>query len=539
MAAKQMLYDADARAAMLEGISKLAAAVKVTLGPTGRNVLLQKSFGGPKVTKDGVTVSKDIDLPNPFENMGAKMANQVANKTSTVAGDGTTTAVVLAEAIVREGLKTVAAGANPMAVKRGIDIAVAAATEQIKTLAKKVKGTDDLRKVATVSANWNEDIGAKIAEAFDAVGTDGVVEVEEGKGIETELEVVEGMQFDKGYISAYFMTNPNTLEAVLEDALILIHEKKISSLRDLVPVLEKAASAGKPLMIIAEDVEGDALAALVLNKLRGVLNVCAVKAPAFGERRKAILGDIAALTGGQVISEDLGIKLENVELSQLGSAKKLIVSKDNTTVMEGAGKKKDIEARIEQIRNQIETTTSDYDREKLTERLAKLTGGVAVIRAGAATETEMKERKDLIDDAVHATRAASEEGVVAGGGTTPLACLDAVTKSRDKARGDEKIGVEIVLKALRAPACQIARNAGEDGEVIVANIIENGCKKGYNARTGEYVDMVAEGIIDPAKVTRTALQNAASVAGLLLTTDVMVTDFDDDEEVEKINGAVV
>jgi chaperonin GroEL len=534
-----MLYDADARAAMLEGISKLASAVKVTLGPTGRNVLLQKSFGGPKVTKDGVTVSKDIDLANPFENMGAKMANQVANKTSTVAGDGTTTAVVLAEAIVREGLKTVAAGANPMAVKRGIDQAVAAATEQIKALAKPVKGTDDLRKVATVSANWNEDIGAKIAEAFDAVGTDGVVEVEEGKGIETELEVVEGMQFDKGYISAYFMTNPNTLEAVLEDALILIHEKKISSLRDLVPVLEKAASAGKPLMIIAEDVEGDALAALVLNKLRGVLNVCAVKAPAFGERRKAILGDIAALTGGQVISEDLGIKLENVELSQLGSAKKLIVSKDNTTVMEGAGKKKDIQARIEQIRNQIEATTSDYDREKLTERLAKLTGGVAVIRAGAATETEMKERKDLIDDAVHATRAASEEGVVAGGGTTPLACIEAVAKSRDKARGDEKIGVEIVLKALRAPACQIASNAGEDGEVIVANIIEGGCKKGYNARTGEYVDMVAAGIIDPAKVTRTALQNAASVAGLLLTTDVMVTDFDDDEDAEKINGAVI
>ncbi|MBS3820536.1 MAG: chaperonin GroEL [Planctomycetes bacterium] len=539
MAAKQMLYDADARSAMLEGVAKLAAAVKVTLGPTGRNVLLQKSFGGPKVTKDGVTVSKDVDLPHPFENMGAKMANQVASKTSDVAGDGTTTAVVLAETIVREGLKTVAAGANPMAVKRGIDIAVAAATEQIQSLAKKVKGSDDLRKIATVSANWNEDIGGKIAEAFDAVGTDGVVEVEEGKGIETELEVVEGMQFDKGYISAYFMTDANSLEAVMEDALILIHEKKISSLRDMVPLLEKAASSGKPLMIIAEDVEGEALAALVLNKLRGVLKVCAVKAPAFGERRKAILGDIAALTGGEVISEDLGVKLENVELDQLGQAKKIIVSKDDTTIMEGAGKKKDVEARVSQIRNQIETTTSDYDREKLTERLAKLTGGVAVIRAGAATETEMKERKDLIDDAVHATRAASEEGVVPGGGTTLLACIDAAANARSKARGDEKIGVEIVSKALRAPACQIATNAGEDGEVIVANILESGCKKGYNARTGEYVGMVAAGIIDPAKVTRTALQNAASVAGLLLTTDVMVTDYDEKEDEEAVAGAVV
>jgi chaperonin GroEL len=534
-----MLYDADARSAMLEGVAKLAAAVKVTLGPTGRNVLLQKSFGGPKVTKDGVTVSKDVDLPHPFENMGAKMANQVASKTSDVAGDGTTTAVVLAETIVREGLKTVAAGANPMAVKRGIDIAVAAATEQIQSLAKKVKGSDDLRKIATVSANWNEDIGGKIAEAFDAVGTDGVVEVEEGKGIETELEVVEGMQFDKGYISAYFMTDANSLEAVMEDALILIHEKKISSLRDMVPLLEKAASSGKPLMIIAEDVEGEALAALVLNKLRGVLKVCAVKAPAFGERRKAILGDIAALTGGEVISEDLGVKLENVELDQLGQAKKIIVSKDDTTIMEGAGKKKDVEARVSQIRNQIETTTSDYDREKLTERLAKLTGGVAVIRAGAATETEMKERKDLIDDAVHATRAASEEGVVPGGGTTLLACIDAAANARSKARGDEKIGVEIVSKALRAPACQIATNAGEDGEVIVANILESGCKKGYNARTGEYVGMVAAGIIDPAKVTRTALQNAASVAGLLLTTDVMVTDYDEKEDEEAVAGAVV
>jgi chaperonin GroEL len=539
MAAKQMLYDADAKAAILDGVSQLAAAVKVTLGPTGRNVLLQKSFGGPKVTKDGVTVSKEIDLENPFANMGAKMANQVASKTSDVAGDGTTTAVVLAEAIMKEGLKTVAAGANPMAVKRGVDLAVEAAVAKIAELAKKVKGTDDLRKVATVSANWNEDIGEKIAAAFEAVGTEGVVEVEEGKGIETELEVVEGMQFDKGYISPYFMTNPNTLEAVMEDTYILIHEKKLSSLRDIVPLLEKVASAGKPLTIIAEDIEGEALAALVVNKLRGVLNVCAVKAPAFGDRRKAILGDIAALTGGQVISEDLGIKLESVELDQLGQAKKIIIDKDNTTVIEGAGKKKDVAARVEQIRKQIETTTSDYDREKLQERLAKLTGGVAIIRAGAATETEMKERKDLIDDAVHATRAAAEEGIVPGGGTTPLYCIEAAESARSKARGDEKIGVDIVARALRAPARQIADNAGQDGEVVVNEILESGCKKGYNARTDVYEDLVAAGVIDPAKVTRTALQNAASVAGLLLTCDLMVTEYDAKEDEEPVANAVV
>ena len=530
MAAKQMLYDADAPSAILDGVSQLAAAVKVTLGPTGRNVLLQKSFGGPKVTKDGVTVSKEIDLPNPFMNMGAKMANQVASKTSDVAGDGTTSAVVLAEAIMKEGLKTVAAGANPIAVKRGIDKAVCAATAHIASIAKPVKGADDLRKVATVSSNWNTDIGEKIAEAFEAVGADGVVEVEEGQSMETELEVVEGMQFDKGYLSAYFMTNATTLEAELSDVYILLHEKKISSLRDLVPLLEKIATSGKQLMIVAEDIEGDALAALVVNRLRGTLNVCAVKAPAFGDRRKAILEDIAALTGGQVISEDLGLKLETIELDQLGQAKRIVVTKDNTTIIEGGGTKKALASRIEAIRSQIEKTTSDYDCEKLTERLAKLTGGVAIVRAGAATETEMKERKDLIDDAVHATRAAAEEGVVPGGGTTFLCCIAAVEAVRGKVRGDEKIGVDIVARALRAPTGQIANNTGEDGDVVVAEILDNGCKKGYNARTGEYVNMIQAGIIDPAKVSRTALQNAASVAGLLLTTDLMVTDYDEKAE---------
>jgi len=537
MAAKQMLYDTDARQAMLAGVSKLAAAVKVTLGPTGRNVLLQKSFGSPKVTKDGVTVSKEIDLPGAFENMGAKMANQVASKTSDVAGDGTTTAVVLAEAIIKEGLKNVVAGANPMAVKRGIDIAVAAAVESIQAQAKSVKGTDDLRKVATVSANWNTDIGDLIAEAFEKVGTDGVITVEEGKSLANELELVEGMQFDKGFISAYFVTNPNTMEAVLEDPLILIHEKKISSLRDLVPVLEKVAGSGKPLLVIAEDVEGEALAGLVVNRLRGVLNVCAVKAPAFGDRRKAILGDIAVLTGGQLISEDLGIKLDGIELGMLGTAKRVVINKDNTTIVEGAGTKKDLAARVDTIRNQIDKTTSDYDREKLQERLAKLSGGVAVISAGAATETEMKERKDLIDDAVHATRAASEEGIVAGGGVVMLHALEAVKKARDKARGDEKIGVDLLARALTAPCRQIVDNSGEDGNVVVAEILDRGNNVGYNARTGEYVDMVKAGVIDPAKVSRTALQNAASVAGLLLTTDLMVAEYDEKSE-EKVVGAI-
>ena len=537
MPAKQMLYDSDARAAMISGVEKLTNAVKVTLGPTGRNVLLQKSFGSPKVTKDGVTVSKEVELPNPFENMGAKMANQVASKTADVAGDGTTTTVVLAEAIMREGIKSVTAGVNPLALKRGIDLAVAAAVASIENQAGKVKGTDDLRKVATVSANWDTGVGDLIAQAFDKVGSDGVITVEEGKSINNELDLVEGMQFDKGYISAYFITNPNTMEAVLEDAYILIHEKKISSLRDLVPLLEKVATASKPLLIIAEDIEGEALAGLVVNRLRGILNVCAVKAPAFGDRRKAILGDIAALTGGQLVSEDLGVKLESIDLDSLGRAKRIVVDKENTTIIEGAGAKKDIAARVETIRNQIEKTTSDYDREKLSERLAKLTGGVAVIKAGAATETEMKERKDLIDDAVHATRAAAEEGIVAGGGVVFLRAVEAVKKAREKAGGEEKIGVDLVAKALTAPTCQIVENTGADGSVVVAEILERGKKIGYDASTGKYVDMVAAGIIDPAKVSRTALQNGASVASLLLTTDLMVTEYDEKDE-EKVPNAV-
>jgi chaperonin GroEL len=538
MAAKQMLYDTRAKSAMLAGVAKLAAVVKVTLGPTGRNVVLQKSYGSPKVTKDGVTVSKEVELPHPFENMGAKMLNQVASKTSDVAGDGTTTAVVLAEAIMSEGLKVVTAGANPLAVKRGIDLAVSAAVESIKSQAKPVKGNDDLRKVATVSANWDEGIGKMISEAFAKVGKDGVITVEEGKSIQNELDLVEGMQFDKGYISAYFMTNPGTLEAVLEDAYILIHEKKISSVRDLVPLLEKVATSGRPLLIIAEEVEGEALAALVINKLRGILRVCAVKAPAFGDRRKAVLGDIAALTGGELISEDLGVKLENVTIEQLGRAKKIVVDKDNTTVIEGAGSHKDVAARVETIRNQIEKTTSDYDREKLQERLAKLTGGVAVIKAGAATEAEMKETKDLIDDAMHATRAASEEGVVSGGGVVFLHAIDAAQKAREKARGDERIGVDIVVRALRAPARQIVANTGQDGDVVVAEILERGQNIGYDAGKGEFVDMVASGIIDPAKVSRSALQNAASVAGLLLTTDLMVTEYKEEDEEQEVAEAI-
>ncbi len=537
MAAKQMLFDADARIAMLSGISKLAAAVKVTLGPTGRNVLLQKSFGSPKVTKDGVTVSKEIDLPQPFENMGAKMANQVASKTSDVAGDGTTTAVVLAEAIMKEGVKHVTAGANPMALKRGIDSAVQAAVDAIALMAKPVKGTADLKKIATVSANWDTGIGEMIAEAFDKVGAEGVITVEEGKGTENELDLVEGMQFDKGYSSPYFITDPNSLEAVLEDAYILIHEKKITSLRDIVPILEKTATSGKPLMIISEDIEGDAMAGLVVNKLRGVLNVCAVKAPAFGDRRKAILGDIATLTGGQVISEDLGIKLDSIELSMLGQAKRIRIDKDTTTIIEGAGTKKAIAGQCDAIRNQIEKSTSDYDREKLQERLAKLTGGVAVIRAGANTETEMKERHDLIEDAVHATRAASEEGVVPGGGVVLIRAIEAVQKVRAKVRGDEKSGVDIVIRSLTAPLHQIVSNTGIDGDIVVAKVTELDGNKGYNAATGEYVDMIKAGIIDPAKVSRTALQNAASMASLLLTTNLMVSEYDEKAE-DQVAGAI-
>jgi chaperonin GroEL len=533
--AKQMMFEDTARQQILEGVSKLAAAVKVTLGPTGRNVILNKSFGSPRVTKDGVTVSKEIELPEPFQNMGAKMVNEVASKTSDIVGDGTTTATVLAEAIYREGLRNVTAGANPMALKRGIDMAVKAAVDSIKAQAVKVKG-DDIAKVGTISANGDAEVGKLLAEALDEVGTEGIIEIEEGKSLQTEKEVVEGMQFDKGYISPYFMTNPNTLECVLEDAYILIYEKKVSSVRDLVPLLEKTLTTSKPLLVIAEDVESEALAALVVNKLRGVLNVCAVKAPGFGDRRKALLGDLAILTGGKMISEDLGLKLEKIELSDLGRAKKIVVDKDATTIIEGAGKKSEITGRCEQIRSMIEKTTSDYDREKLQERLAKLTGGVAIIRVGGATETEVKERKDLVEDAFHATRAAVEEGVVAGGGVAYLRAIEVVSKAAGKAVGDEKIGVDIVVRALEAPTRQIAENCGQDGAVVVDEILEKGGKTGFDARTGEFVDMFRAGIIDPAKVTRTALENAASVAGLMLTTEVIVTDLKDEEK--EIAGAV-
>ncbi len=535
--AKQMMFDQDARAAIARGIDKLARTVKVTMGPVGRNVLLNKSFGSPRMTKDGVTVSKEIELPDPFENMGAKMVNEVASKTSDDAGDGTTTATILAQAIYEEGLKMVTAGANPMLLKRGIDRAVNAVVQFIKDKAVKIKGKDQaVVQVATIAANNNPEIGSMIADAIDQVGTEGVVSVEEGQSITTELKVVEGMQFDRGYISPYFLTDATNLEAVLEDCYILIYEKKISNIQEIVPLLEKTAQVAKPLLIIAEDLEGEALTALVVNKLRGVLRICAVKAPGFGDRRKALLGDIAALTGGKLISEDLGVKLESVEMSDLGKARKIVVDKDNTTIIEGAGQKTKIAAREDQIRNQIEKTTSDYDREKLQERLAKLTGGVAVINAGAATETEMKEQKDLIDDAVHATRAGVQEGIVPGGGVIYIRALETVKQVRSRATGDEKIGCDILAKALEIPARQIADNAGVEGSVIVEQIKERSGNFGYNASTGEMVDMTKAGIIDPAKVVRTALQNAASVAGLLLTTNVTVTDMKDPKQ--QIAGAV-
>jgi chaperonin GroEL len=538
--AKQMMFNDTARKALQDGLGQLADAVKVTLGPTGRNVILHKSWGSPKVTKDGVSVSKEIELPQPFENMGAKMINQVASKTSDIVGDGTTTSTVLAEAIYAEGLKFVTAGANPTAIQRGISKATAVATGVIEAAAVDVKGKGDVAKVATISANNDSTVGDILADAFEAVGKDGVIEIEEGKGMENELSVVEGMQFDKGYISPYFMTDANTLEAVLEDAYILLHEKKISSIREIVPLLEKVAGVGKPLLIVAEDVEGEAMAALVINRLQGVLKVCAIKAPGFGDRRKAMLADLAALTGAQVITEDLGIKLEGVELSQLGSAKKIIVGKDDTTIIEGGGKKKDVTSRCEQIRKQIEKTSSDYDREKLQERLAKLTGGVAIVKAGAATETEMKERKDLLEDALHATRAAQQEGVVPGGGVIFLRAIAEVEKARAKARGDEKIGYDIICNALKAPTKQIVDNSSEKGDVIVAELIERLAKDekiGYNANSGEFIDMFKAGIIDPAKVARTALQSAASVAGLMLTTNVLITDLKDEDE-EPIPGSV-
>jgi chaperonin GroEL len=538
--AKQMMFNEAARANLKDGLAQLARAVKVTMGPTGRNVILQKSWGSPKITKDGVSVSKEIELQDPFKNIGAKMVNQVANKTSDLVGDGTTTATVLAEAIYGEGLKYVAAGVNPVALQRGINKAVEAAVKHITAKAKPVKGHEDIAKVATISANNNAEVGEILAAAMDKVGKEGVVEVEEGKAMQTELTVVEGMQFDRGYISPYFMTSAETLEAVLEDCYILLYEKKLSNIREMIPLLEKIAHAGAKLLIVAEDVEGEALAALVINRLQGVLKVCAVKAPGFGDRRKAMLGDIATLTGGTVITEDLGIKLENIELSQLGQAKKIVVAKETTTIIEGEGKAKDIKARCEQIRNQIEKTTSDYDKEKLQERLAKMTGGVAVIKAGAPTETEMKERKDLLDDALHATKAAAQEGVVPGGGVIFLSAIADVEAAKAKAKGDEKLGFDIIISALKTPTQQIVDNGGGEGDVVVAQILEKGAATiGYDASKNEFTDMIKAGIIDPAKVARTALQNAASVAGVMLTTNVVITDLkDEDKDKAPIFGSV-
>ncbi|MCI0620680.1 MAG: chaperonin GroEL [Acidobacteria bacterium] len=520
--AKQIVQGAQSRQAILRGINQLADAVKITLGPKGRNVVLDKKFGSPTITKDGVTVAKEIELKDALENMGAQMVREVASKTSDVAGDGTTTATVLAQAIFREGVKTVAAGANPMALKRGIDRAVALIVEEIKKLSKPVKG-DMIAQVGTVSANGDATIGHIISEAMKKVGKDGVITVEEAKSIETTLEVVEGMQFDRGYLSPYFVTNPERMEAVLEDAFVLLHEKKLSSMKELLPLLELIAKTGKPFLIVSEEVEGEALATLVVNKLRGTLNCAAVKAPGFGDRRKAMLEDIAVLTGGKVISEDLGIKLENVQLADLGRAKKITVDKDNATIVEGAGKPADIQGRVKQLRTQVEDTTSDYDREKLQERLAKLVGGVAVIKVGAATETELKEKKARVEDAMHATRAAVEEGIVPGGGVTFIRALSALEKL--KLDDDEQIGVNIVRRALEEPLRQIAQNAGVEGAVVLSRVrAEKGENYGYNAETDTYGDLVKEGVIDPAKVTRIALQNASSIAGLMLTTEALIAE---------------
>jgi chaperonin GroEL len=529
MAAKQLIFDENARQTLLKGVSKLAKAVAATLGPKGRNVVLDKKFGSPTVTKDGVTVAKEIELEDPYENMGAQMVREVASKTSDAAGDGTTTATVLAEAIYREGLKYVTSGANPIGIQRGINKAVAASVEQLDKIAKKVKDKEEIKQVATVSANWDNTIGEIIADAMDKVGKDGTITVEEAKSIETTLDVVEGMQFDKGYLSPYFVTNAETMETRLEDAYILIYEKKISSLKDLLPVLEKVAKVGKPLLIIAEEVEGEALATLVVNKLRGTLNVCAVKAPGFGDRRKAMCEDIAILTGGKFMSEDLGIKLESLSLDDLGRAKSVVVDKENTTIVEGSGKSSEIQGRVNQIRRQIEETTSDYDREKLQERLAKLAGGVAVINVGAATETEMKEKKARVEDALHATRAAVEEGIVPGGGVAllrTLAAIDTVKPEND----DERIGVDIVKRAIEFPTRALAENAGVEGSVVVQETKKRKGNEGYNVSTGVYEDLVKAGVVDPKKVTRTALQNAASIAGLLLTTECLITEIPEKEK---------
>ena len=529
MAAKQIVHGEESRQTILRGVNLLADAVKITLGPKGRNVVLDKKFGSPQITKDGVTVAKEIELKDPLENMGAQMVKEVASKTSDVAGDGTTTATVLAQAIFREGVKTVAAGANPMAVKRGIERAVEAAVGEIKRLSKEVKKGPMIAQVATVSANNDPTIGNIIADAMDKVGKDGVITVEEAKSIETTLDVVEGMQFDRGYLSPYFVTDPDRMECVFENCLILIHEKKISSMKDLLPVLEQVAKMGRPLLIIAEEVEGEALATLVVNKLRGTLQAAAVKAPGFGDRRKAMLEDIAILTGGKAITEDLGIKLENLQLEDLGKAKKVVLDKDNTTIVEGAGKSATIDGRVKQLRTQIDETTSDYDREKLQERLAKLVGGVAVIKVGAATETEMKEKKARVEDAMHATRAAVEEGIVPGGGVALVRAIPALDKL--KLEDDEKIGVNIVKRALEEPLRTIASNAGFEGAIVIGKVRDSKDPNyGFNAATEEYGDMIAAGILDPAKVTRSALQNAASISSLMLTTEALVAEIPEEDK---------
>ncbi|RLS88337.1 MAG: chaperonin GroEL [Planctomycetota bacterium] len=537
--AKQLLYTDDARKKLLAGAENLAHAVGITLGPTGRNVILDKSFGGPTVTKDGVTVSKEIDLADPFENMGAKLVNAVAQKTSDIAGDGTTTATILALSIYQEGLRNITAGANPMAIRRGIDKAVAAVVENLNEISKPMKSSAELAQVAAISANNDMVIGQLMADAFEKVGKDGVITVEEGKTAETTLDFVEGMQFDKGYVSPYFI-NTEDMTCELEDPLILIYEKKVNNVRDMLPLLEKAAATGKPLLIIAEDVESEALAALVINKLRGILNVCAVKAPGFGDRRKAMLGDIAVLTGGQFISEDLGITLENVELDMLGNCKTVRIERENCTIISGKGDKASIQKRIEQIRAQMGQTESEYDKEKFSERLAKLTGGVAIVRVGGTTEAEMKQTKGRVEDALHATRAAVADGIVPGGGTALLRCIGVAEKVSEKLKGDERLGAEIITRALEKPIRIIAQNSGVDGAVVAAEILSRDGKPnfGYNANTGEYVDMFKEGIIDPTRVTKSALQNAASIAGLMLTTEVMITKIDEESSTGKVSGAV-
>jgi len=535
MAAKQLQFDENARHALLRGIEKLAKAVKATLGPSGRNVILDKKFGSPTITKDGVTVAKEIELEDPYENMGAQLVREVASKTSDIAGDGTTTATVLAESIYKEGLRNVTAGANPTSLQRGINKAVEAIVEELKKISKKVSDRTEIAQVATVSANWDKTIGEIIADAMDKVGKDGTITVEEAKSIETTLEVVEGMQFDKGYLSPYFVTNAEAMEAVLDNPYILIYEKKISSLKDMLPLLEKVAKAGRPLLIIAEDVEGEALATLVVNKLRGTLQVAAVKAPGFGDRRKAMLEDIAVLTGGKLISEDLGIKLENIKLEDLGRAKRVTIDKENTTIVEGEGKSADIKARVAQIRRQIEETTSDYDREKLQERLAKLAGGVAVINVGAATETEMKEKKARVEDALHATRAAVEEGIVPGGGVAFIRAQKALDNIKGL-EGDERVGVQIVRRAVEEPTRQLADNAGQEGALVVEEVKKRKGNEGYDVAAGEYTDLVKAGIVDPTKVARSALQNAASISGLLLTTEAIVTELPEKEKTPPMPG---